>query len=584
MSKPQAMDQIRHVVESILTILGVTRVVCVDDTYEDAPTLEEVLAAVSHLATSMLRDVLPELGGTIPDDLDILKQQVRELWRKLDDKVRIERTQMILAASRVQDGNKTDDRGDASILSELIPRKRLLTLSPRQWDAQREQLLKEDSGSRSLFLFDQVLSEASGDLQGGMKIIASLLTRKDTGNFICGLLTHTVTPQNQSQRWDELSREHGITRDRFLVVPKQYLSKDPILFAQLLKLIALSPDFSSLKEKTKKILADATGVAANKVDEISIYDLDHIVFRVSSAEGLWEPDMLFRLHSLFHRLESRRRAHEGGELEAIAQRLRSVSHIPTQTDSRPASSTWRLQHEELYESGDYLNQNHLPLDLGDIFVKTGTGSTKRYILLAHPCDLMVRSDGKRHPEIIHVPLAEIVCDDKCPDKAEAIPYFGDDPDKSWFVKLKRAQQVRVGVLDLCVFNAGGEAIIPIEDEPSGAMRPSLRARYPIVAEAFGSVIRCIAMLIPENKDSKDTKRTKEALKKPLSGAILQEGLFNGEIKEKDGKRQIHYNCQRIGRLTRARAFALLLAYTGCQGRPALDRDFGGSIEPENRVI
>lgn len=50
------------------------------------------------------------------------------------------------------------------------------------------------------------------------------------------------------------------------------------------------------------------------------------------------------------------------------------------------------------------------------------------------------------------------------------------------------------------------------------------------------------------------------------------GLFKGTLVDKDGRRSISYNCRRVGRLSNARAFGLLMAYTSCLGRPAYDRD------------
>lgn len=573
MSETETIEKARLAVKEILSVLSVTRVVCVDDKYMDTPSVEEVIAAALSLKSEIVNSIVPELGSTVADK-DLLKQQIRELWNRLDDPQRIVLAEKILVVARLTEkSEKNDDPDDVSILGDVIPKEMLLTLSPKKWELRRDDLLRENSINRTLFLFDQDLSGNGGDAQGGIRIIESLLTDKNNENLICGLLTHLVTPENQQEKWMELSRTYNIPCDRFLVVPKQYLSKDPVLFAQILKLVALSPDFASLKEKTKKILEEATAGAATQVDKISIYDLDQIVFRVSDAEGLWEPDMLFRLHALFHRLESRRLAHKGKELEGIAQRLRSVSHIPTQVASYYASSAWNLQHEELYESAVYLNQNHLPLELGDIFIKTGTDSSKFYILLAQPCDLMVRTNGKRQPENRHLPLTEIVCDEVCPSYSAEIPYFGNDPKKHWFVKFKHAHQVRACVLDMCVYSDGGEAVLPINSDPPDGIRPSLRARYTILQDTFKPVVKNIDILSPNKDDSEETKKTKEIIKKPFLGAILYEGLFKGKIIEHDGYRSIGYNCLRIGRLTRARAYALLLVYTSCLSRPAADREF-----------
>jgi len=441
MSDPQIIDQARDAVGRILAALQITRVVCVDDAYEDEPSVEEVIVAAGRLDSETLKKSLPEIGSTIPDNQEVLKEHIRRLWSELKEPTRLKRAEAILSAARLRnDDAGADDLGDASILADVIGEDKLITLSPKEWDEQRAALLeqgRESTEQRTLFLFDRDLSTNGGDSEGGIKIIASLLANGATGNLICGLLTHTVTPEEQTEKWIELSDTYSIPRDRFLIIPKQHLSKDPILFAQTLKLVALSPDFTELKQRTKDIIAKAATTAASRVDEVSIFDLDHIVFRVSADEGLWEPDMLFRLHSLFHRLESRRLAHEGGELEEIAGRLRAVSEIPTKCATfTPPSNAWRIQREELYEFELHINQ------IGDIFERVDATSEKRYILLAQPCDLMVRSDGRRHPELDRVPLVEVVCAEKAPNYAEELPYFGSSPAERWYVKLKRVHQVR----------------------------------------------------------------------------------------------------------------------------------------------
>lgn len=197
-----------------------------------------------------------------------------------------------------------DDIADASIVSDLIAATKLLSLTPEQWESQKEQLLQDNQTQHTLFLFDQDLSDKGGDPEGGIKIIASLLAKAILKvSFVVFFKCTRLLQKTQPTRWVELSRAHNIPKDRFVVIPKLYLSKDPILFAQILKFAALSPAFDELKQKTKEIIAAASEAAASRVDDVSIYDLDHIVFQVSADEGLWEPDMSFRLHALFHRLE-----------------------------------------------------------------------------------------------------------------------------------------------------------------------------------------------------------------------------------------------------------------------------------------
>lgn len=573
------LAQAQASVVSILSALGVARVVYVDDANDDRLSVEDVIAAALGLDEKLLLIAFPELGGSLPDDQEVLTAKIRDLWDRLDPTVQAERGQAVVVAARRHDGNETDDVADVSILGQLIPAEKLVSLSPTQWEAQKDQFLQECKDQRTLFLFDRDFSDAGGDSEGGIKIIASLLARNDTESLICGLLTHTVTPETQPEQWESLSTTHGIPRDRFVVIPKLHLSRDPILFAQTLKFAALSPDFAELKRKTKEIIVEAATASANRVEDVSIYDLDHIVFQVSAEEGLWEPDMLFRLHAMFHRSEARRLAHDGGTLEAIAAKLRAVSGIPTKCDHFPTpASAWTLQREELYEFDAHLNKNYLPLELGDIFERVGGESAKKYILLAQPCDLMVRGDGERHPELRRVPLAEVVSAERNPKYSEEMPYFDASPSKKWFVKLKTVHFVRGCILDLCAFNQDGIARLTVDGNAPSGIRPSWKARHAILSRYWGRAVQKADMFTPEANESQDVKQIKEQFAKRLGGLFFDDDLFKGSLADSAGARSVTYNCKRVARLSRARAIGLLMSYTATLGRPAYDREFGISLQ------
>src|SRR5207302_194592 len=154
------------------------------------------------------------------------------------------------------------------------------------------------------------------------------------------------------------------------------------------KLALLNGKVDDLKKTAREILRAAQENAHKRLDDIDIYDFDQIVFRSSRREGVWEPDTLFRVFGLFHHDETRKLAKEDANLFTLADAIRVLSLIPTKSSTAPNYNTMALQRLELYESGDYLNTHFIPIDVGDIFEKTGE-SKKRYILLAQSCDLMV---------------------------------------------------------------------------------------------------------------------------------------------------------------------------------------------------
>ncbi|NTV47588.1 MAG: hypothetical protein HGB11_13965 [Chlorobiales bacterium] len=576
----QDIAQARTAVEKILTALGVARIIYVDDANNESVAIENVLVASRSLSSELLLHAFPEIGNTIPEDPEILNVKIREAWGLLDPKVQLERGQAVVIAAYLNEANETnDDLTYVSILRELIPSDKLISLSPLQWEDKKNQLLSESKRIRTLFLFDKDF--ATGDSDVVIKIIAELLARSDIDGLICALLTHLVTPENQPQMWVELSQQHNIPRDRFVVIPKRYLSETPILIAQTLKFTVLSPDFTELKERTKAIIEASATAAAKRVDDISIYDLDHILFQVSANEGLWEPDMLFRLHSMFHQSESRRLAHEGGMLEEIAAKLRVGSGIPSRNIHLPTpDSSWALQREEMYEFDDYINENHQPLELGDIFTKIDGDSIKKYILLAQPCDLMVRTDGKRYPELDRIPLAEVVSADKCPYYSEEMPYFDKSPSKKWFVKLKSVHFVRIHLLDLCVFNKDGVAKMIVGGSAPSGIRPSWKARYEILYRYWRKVVSKAEEHAINSNDSKEVAQVKQRIVSDLCSLLFYDDLFKGKLDEIEKVQSVMYNCKRIGRLSRARAIGMLMSYTATLGRPAYELDFG---KPHNSM-
>ena len=63
----------------------------------------------------------------------------------------------------------------------------------------------------------------------------------------------------------------------------------------------------------------------------------------------------------------------------------------------PYSERFKLRHKEIYEGGDLINGLRKPIDNGDIFeITEGEKKSKKFILVAQECDLMVRGkDGNR---------------------------------------------------------------------------------------------------------------------------------------------------------------------------------------------
>ena len=71
---------------------------------------------------------------------------------------------------------------------------------------------------------------------------------------------------------------------------------------------------------------------------------------------------------------------------------------------------------------------------------------------------------------------------------------------------------------------------------------------------------------------KEPKAAKE-IRLTLKSDLLNEGLLKGELLREGDNLGITYKFKRIKRLSRDRAFGLLMAYTGVLSRPAYQREF-----------
>lgn len=456
--KTSAQDTIKL----ILTGVDIQKVVSVDDYYAKREIPFD--AAVELFQTARLhRDA--EYSELIPRDIldadeSIWTRRLESYWSGIPLSAQL----TVMSELAVVTGTPlSNDARDLSLLRTLVPEEMLITMTPTDWEQNWERVLADAHPKGGILcLFDQDLRLDNYPSDGGITLLKKLLGLRGDRHVICGLLTHTISEEAEPSEARRYAKDMDLSLDEFLPLSKERLRGDPMEFATGLKLTVMNYARKRLAKQVSD-LAEAAGKQAQaSMNEISIQDFEHIVVRSSEIEGIWEPETLFRLFDIFRYNAFREKALESTTRTALyinIERLRTLRNTKTasaQPDS-PSDLVYPIRHAELYDTGDLLNHAHQSVDLGDIFE---IGEGKFYILLAQPCDLMIRSKpmGKRGIDIATlVRIQTYESEAAYPNAVTSyqLSHFALQPGPLAFVKFRSSFQISLNVLDLAVINDDG---------------------------------------------------------------------------------------------------------------------------------
>ena len=469
-----------------------------------------------------------------------------------------------------------DDKAASSLDDLLADLEGLefVPLSLGDWEEQREGFLTDDRAAETLVLFDRDFRGEGADENEGLRHIQDL-QRKDIGFF--GMVSHTVQLGDEYEAWRRLSAEHGLNRDRFVVIAKDRLKvelPDYHGFLAMVRLAALSGRYARVKNGAWAIFANSVSEAESRMERLSVLDFDRMVFASSRDESVWEPDTLLRVFGILMRREARSRLHADEEFMSEVETARGVSAAPIRVvnglkQEEGSNEALEVQRFEIYDSGTELNQFRVPIELGDIFCIGPDG--KLCMLLAQPCDLVVRDGGKRNHETSKlqrmVAVAELVRDqDEKRESWGLLPFYEEATGKPAFVNFGKVHQVPLAVLDLCVLSGDGSAAIDVEGRAPPVLVEPWTARHKRLRRIFGAA----------------AKTHEELTERGIGGdeaRLALPGWWNTLALEPAvvGK-TVQYTVQRTIRLRQPWSGALLTEFAQYQARAAFEHDFWESAE------
>jgi hypothetical protein len=567
---------VKAVINELFSIAGVKRVISIDDMNAIAAPVEDALTLAQTLGPDDIKEIFGEYPAvTAVEDLEIRLSEIRKLWDNEGDDTRRVLLNRLRVRKAESERNNSEGRSVEVVdentfleLPSLFAESGLELMSLKQWRDKRDEILSPTMVPTLLMVDEDFSKEDGGTRDAGLKIIREVMNAAPADKILCALLSHNPRYQAETlhESWKTLCQTEGLSQSRFVLIPKKLIRDHPMGFAWLIKLALLNGRVDELKTMATNILRSAEENARKRLDGIDIYDLDQILFRSSWQEGVWEPDTLFRVFGLLHHDETRTLAKENADLYKLTDAVRAISLVSTKYFAAPSYNTMALERLERYEPADYLNSHFIPIELGDIFQRTGD-STKRYILLAQSCDLMVRASGRRNPFTNEGMLAEIVAGpikDQEKDSHGELQFLDESTDTQNFVSFKRTHSVRLTVLDMCAFNASGEASLELRAPCPDRAIPAWKVHYEKLVDELGKTVRRVEEL------------TKNGVSGRTAGTLLarcsNSPLFVPTVDV--ARQKVSFTVKRVGRLRQSRAAALLSRYANFMARQAFDHDFG----------
>lgn len=375
-------------------------------------------------------------------------------------------------------------------LGRLFPGGRIEAFSFAQWEQQYAEILNASSDdARVLLLVDERNEHEATTELNGRRLLAKLWMehtgRMDHVDTI--ILTSVCAPRAEFEESSNLVAElRGAIADvdkrakvrRAFVISKERLDVGDLekQFEMHLSRIEAADLRSQLADLTKRALHNAVSDSLQWLEDIPLPQFHGSVFVSSENEGSSELDTLLRLVSIRQRGELEKQFANVAPLqEKISQMRRfSLKHLDPDYAKASHRELRSLRQQEFERSGKPLNAMMTPLSCGDVFQLTesaeGGGNTERLaVLLANPCDLTLRANGRRKAKRGWlVPLRkdskknlEVIIKESGEGATLLYKLYtgGEDDDVGYLFTNSSVDAVDLDILDLCWTNVEGRATL-----------------------------------------------------------------------------------------------------------------------------
>ena len=579
--RTETIEGTRSAIAQMLRQLDIECLVIVDDDIENDASddsLKSVLANIPQLRDELKRiaasdDEYGFLGadGELLDD-DELRGELEAAWNRLrPDEL------SLLQAQKPHERERLSPLTDVkNLLPTFVDFK---PLSVAEWLATNEALLAPGHPPTLVF-FDRNLTKARLGKKGGDSLAKKVALASDPAVF-SGILTQDAPdPETEVTITEELRTKHKV------LVPAlgKHRTSDPQDFAAGLQLFLHIRSLDVIKSHALNALKAAFPEVRARVESVG-YSAMLASAKSAVDEGLFEGDGLLRIARNELRRRTTEHLHTG--LPAKEQQAIRDATLGSITGALPRSpQSDHLIRDERFDSASYLSEFHVPTDIGDIFELTSReGEKDYYLLLAQPCDLMVRRDGRRTDSGRPFVLAKLEEQPRGSTTNEnrrvEIGAILDD-DRIWCAKIKSTIYLSPQLLDACVLSPDGRArlrpVSSIAPHPSAGWE-KMHTKIDAWCKARLAEARRTTDLLPTESPFEGRDAVIAALRERAFGQMFVDGRISLTVSEHG--QAVVAGIRRVASLTGDRARALLVQLSQDASRPDVSSELLWTDETAN---
>ena len=446
--------------------------------------------------------------------------------------------------------------------------------------------VSEGTGSANLAIIVDMQNAFQGvnlGDQAGLKVLDAIYGRD--GEEMVFVLTHEAAVETESEKEAQIVDQLKGAQRFPCVISKSRLQKKSgedlsVELNVALKRSALRREVYKVGKHAQQVVSEAVGMTRDIMCRIPPEELDHAFVQRAIKEGVSDLHMIERIISGQISKSVQKMFIDDREMHDRMRMLRGIGIGEPSVQRHDVIEQFRF--DEIWDDGAFLAAGRAPLALGDVFETVADGTKRQFVLLGQPCDLALRSNGRRSAIAGDLLSFAEATDDEKKNTVYAgrksIDLLVGAGGRFLRFNFRHASPAQLAILDLATFSPDGNVAIQSDQEDVSALLPGQ-------AKALEAAKKLLAVVAKAQKVAKDNPEHLRKADAKCKLTLRYDSHFNSvctpTFTTTDDVTKLDWNLRRIRRLRSPYIDLLMDQHVALLNRRAVDIEYlaDSTVEP-----